>query len=154
MAKMSRPVAAKWLRQLIKEEVIQKVKSEGKMPFYIASIASPVFQTRKKLFALEQLEKTGFLSHLAGLKKASTVIIFGSMSRWDWYKDSDIDVFIYGDPDGLDEVTYWKETGREIQTFICKEPSDFDKFAPGLLRNILAGYIVKGTLEFAKVTHA
>ena len=84
------------------------------------------------------------------LPKAKAVYIFGSMTRWDWYKDSDIDVFIYGDDEGLDQAGFWTILGREIETFICKDENDARKFAPGLLRNVLDGYRIKGRIDFIK----
>jgi len=153
-AKISRPQAAQWLKKFITEGLIKRIKENGKMPYYIGNHEDPRYQARKKLFALEQFEKQGFLSHLAGLPKAKAVIIFGSMTRWDWYKDSDIDVFIYGDPEGFREGEYWAKLGREIETFICKDENELHKFGPGLLRNILEGYRVKGKFDFIKVAYA
>ncbi|MBI4451094.1 nucleotidyltransferase domain-containing protein [Candidatus Woesearchaeota archaeon] len=124
------------------------------MPYYIGNDEDSRYQSRIRLFALEQFEKQGFLSHLASLPKAQTVIIFGSMTRWDWYKNSDVDVFIYGDPEGYREGEYWAKLGREIETFICKDKTELHKFPPGLLRNILEGYRVKGKIDFIKVAYA
>ena len=153
-AKISRPQAARWLKKFINEGLVQRVKEQGKMPYYTGNVESPHYQTHKRLFALQEFEKKGLLTHLAGLSKAKTVILFGSMSRWDWYKKSDIDVFIYGDDEGYDPVAYEKLLHREIQTFMCKDEHALHKFRPGLLRNILEGYLVKGNLEFIKVGYA
>ncbi|VVB81220.1 Nucleotidyltransferase domain protein [uncultured archaeon] len=153
-AKISRPQAAQWLKKFVAEGLVKRVKPEGKMPYYLGDHEDPRYQARKRLFALETLEKQGFLSHLAGLPKARAVILFGSMARWDWYKNSDIDVFIYGDPEGFKRDEFWAKLGREIETFICKDAQDLKRFPKGLLRNILEGYLVKGTLDFIKVAYA
>lgn len=153
-AKISRPQAAQWLKKFITEGLIKRIKPRGQMPYYLGNHEDPRYQARKRLFALEQFEKQGFLSHLAGLPKAKTVIVFGSMARWDWYKNSDIDVFIYGDPEGFKREEFWAKLGREIETFICKDTQDLKRFPKGLLRNILEGYLAKGTLDFIKVAYA
>ena len=153
-AQISRPQAARWLKKFLAEGWIQRIKPEGKSPYYIGNHEDPRFQARKRLFALEQFEKVGFLSHLAGLPKAKTVIIFGSMTRWDWYKESDIDVFIYGEDEGLEQGEYWTKLGREIETFICKNKQELHKFPAGLLRNIMEGYRVKGKFDFIEVAYA
>lgn len=149
-AKISRPQAAQWLRRFTEDNIIQKIKPKRKMPYYIAQYLHPNYQNKKRLFALNTMEKTGFLNHLTAIK-AKTVIIFGSFSRWDWYKGSDIDLFIYGSSDELDVATYENGLHREIQVFTAKTKKDLKKFNPGLLRNILEGYKVKGTFEFVEV---
>ncbi len=149
-AKISRPQAARWLKKFLAERLIRRIKEQGKMPYYLADYESPTYQARKRVFALQLLERKGFLSHLIGLPKAKAVYIFGSMSRWDWYSGSDVDVFIYGDDEGLDQAGFWTILGREIETFICKDENDARKFAPGLLRNVLDGYRVKGRIDFIK----
>jgi len=153
-ADISRPQASQWLRKLTKEGIIQRIKPRGKMPFFIADHQNPAYQTRKKLFALKTLEKTGFLSHLAGLKKAKTVILFGSLSRWDWAKDSDIDLFFYGNTEGFDQGRFRGSLHREIEIFACKDQKELKKMPAALLRNIIEGYLIKGTLDFIEVNHA
>ena len=119
------------------------------MPYYIANYQHANYQTKKKLFALQMLEKTGLLAHLTTMD-AKTVIVFGSFSRWDWYKGSDIDVFIYGGEEP-DFSTYRQKLHREIQVFTAKTKKDLKKFHAGLLQNILEGYRVKGSFDFVSV---
>jgi len=152
--KISRPQAANWLRKFIKEGIVKRIKPQGKMPYYVGNYESSAYQSRKRLFALNELEKQGFLSHLASLPKAQTVILFGSMSRWDWNKESDIDLFVYGDPEGFDKGSFRAKLGREIETFVCKDNEELQRFKPALLRNIVEGYLIKGTLNFVRVAHA
>ena len=151
-SKVSRSKANKWLTKLIHQEIIMHVKPEGKMPYFKASFESLSYRTSKKLFALAQMQKTGFLNHLLSLKEAKTVIIFGSFSRADWHAESDIDLFIYGNDDDLDIRTYSTLLNREIQLFTARNPADLEKFGSGLLRNILEGVLVKGKIEFVEVT--
>ncbi len=153
-AKISRPQASQWLNKFKKENLIKRIKEKEKMPYYLANYESPEYQARKRLYALNQLEKTGFLSHLIGLTKAKTIILFGSLSRWDWNKESDIDLFIYGDMEGFDKGVFRARLGREIETFMCKDKNDLRRLKPSLLRNILEGYLIKGTLNFVEVVHA
>jgi predicted nucleotidyltransferase len=150
-AQISRPQASSWLKKFIKEGFIKKMKPKGKMPYYLGNHEHPNYQTKKRLFILNEMSKSGFLQHLTALPNANTVIIFGSMGRWDWYTESDIDLFIYGDSKGLELGKYQFKLHREIQVFTAKTKKDFEKFGPGLLRNILEGYRVKGTLNFIEV---
>lgn len=152
-AKVSRSNAVKWLAKLEHESIILRVKPEGKMPYYIGNVHNPAYQNRKKVFALLKFQQSGFLDHLASLPDTKVIILFGSFSRWDWYKESDIDLFIYGNDDALDIATYETALKREIQVFTVKNEKELREFPPDLLRNIVNGYRIKGrTSELLEVT--
>ena len=135
-SKLSRGRLNNWLTRFIKDRIIKRIKPKGEMPYYLSNHEHPSYRTKKILFALTQMDNTGFLQHLMSLPKAKTVIIFGSMSRWDWYEDSDIDLFIYGDDDKLEQGKYELKLHRGIQVFTARTKKDFEKFNSGLLRNI------------------
>lgn len=150
-AKITRSKADRWLKQFIKEELIKRIKKRGEMPHYIGNYESPAYKNRKKLFALNKLYDSGFLNHLSSLRKAKTVILFGSFARSDWYKNSDIDVFIYGDPEGLKIADYELKLHRDVQLFICPNQQELRKFGPGLIKGIIKGNLIKGDMDFVKV---
>lgn len=150
-AKVSRGKANKWLAKLVKERIIKHIKPKGKMPYFQADFDRPTYRSRKRLFSLSLLQKSGFLDHLISLPHAKTVIIFGSFVRADWYKGSDIDVFIYGGDEGLDTWRYCKKLHRNIQVFVASDTAELEKMGPGLLRNILEGVLIKGKIDFVQV---
>lgn len=150
-AEIARSKADKWLKRFIKEGLIKRIKKNGEMPYYTADYEKPSYKNKKRIFALNRLYETGLLNHLYSLKKARTVILFGSFARWDWYKDSDIDVFIYGDPEGLNIGKYEIKLRRDIQLFICKDQKELRRFGKGLIRNIIQGDIIKGDIRFLEV---
>ena len=121
------------------------------MPYYLANYENANYQTKKKLFALTQLESSGLLTYLTELQKKATIILFGSMTRWDWHKESDIDLFIYGNAEGLSLGKYELRLERDIQLFECKTKEDLSKFSNGLLKNIIKGNIITGNLDFVNV---
>ncbi len=150
-AKIARSKADKWLKQFIEEGLIKREKKQGKMPYYISNYAAPSYKNRKRVFALNNLYSSGFLNHLASLPKARTVIIFGSFARSDWYSGSDIDIFIYGETEGLKLAEYERKLNRGIQVFACNKKEDLHKFGEGLIKNIIKGNLVKGDLDFVSV---
>lgn len=150
-AKISRPQAMLWLRKFASENLIKRVKPKARMPHYIANHESEDYRVKKRLFALQTMANAGFLQHLAALPNAKAVILFGSMIRWDWYSESDIDLFIFGNPGKMDVGKYRKKLHREIQTFICKDKEELSKMNPALLKNITEGYMIKGSMDFVEV---
>ena len=149
--KIARSKADIWLKKFIKKKLIKKIKKRGKMPYYISNYDSLEYKNKKRIFAFNKLYESGLLSHLGGLQKAETVIIFGSFSRSDWYEDSDVDVFIYGNPEGLKIVNYELKLHKNIQLFICQNKEELSKLGKGLIRNILKGNLIKGNLDFVEV---
>ncbi len=145
---ISRDKANKWLRKLLEESIIKKVKQKGKMPYYSGNFEHSSYKIRKRLHALTNFYRTGFLQHLINLKKAQTVILFGSFARSDWSTDSDIDLFIYGKDEDFEKGKYEIKLKREIQVFKCENKKEFEEFRKGLFTNIITGYFVKGDLEF------
>lgn len=102
-----------WLRKFTSENLIKRVKPKARMPHYIANHESEDYRVKKRLFALQTMANAGFLQHLAALPNAKAVILFGSMIRWDWYSESDIDLFIFGNPGKMDVGKYRKNcTGK------------------------------------------
>lgn len=153
-AKISRPQATKWLGKFVKENMINKIKEKNKMPHYIGNFENPAYKNRKRIYALNWFYEIGFLNHLSQLVNTKTIIIFGSFARADWNTESDVDIFIYGDAAEFELGKYEQKLGREIQTFICKDRKECGKFQPGLIRNILSGYLVKGNLDFVEGINA
>ena len=149
--KIGKPQLARWLKKFEADGLIKRVKQKGKMPYYVQNNSDVRFRTKKRLFGLNLLYKSGLLDHLASLK-ADTVILFGSFSRWDWYKDSDIDIFIYGDDSDFEQWKYEKKLKREIQLFTCKNKEDLKKLGEGLLTNIIKGIVIKGYVGFVRTT--
>ena len=146
-ANVSRSNAVKWLAKLIREGIILRIKTESKMPHYIGNVNNPAYQNRKKVYALVKLYQSGFLDHLVALPDTKVIILFGSFARWDWYKESDIDLFIYGKDDMLDIATYETALKREIQVFTVKNEQELHEFNPRLLKNIINGYRIKGRID-------
>ena len=150
-AKITRSKASGWLKKFIKENLVKKIKEKGKMPHYTSNYESASYKNKKKLFALNKLYECGFLNHLMSLKKAKTIIIFGSFARSDWYSNSDVDLFIYGNSEGLKIADYEIKLHHDIQVFTCKNQEELTQFGTGLIRNIIKGNIIKGDIDFITV---
>jgi predicted nucleotidyltransferase len=148
---LARSKVSNWLNVFINKNLIKKIKKKGKMPFYISCYNSSDYKINKKLFALNQLYNSGLLVHLDSLKKAKTIIIFGSFVKSDWYKNSDLDLFIYGNSEGLNITKYEQKLNREIQLIHCNTKKELKKINNDLIKNIIKGNLIKGNLDFIEV---
>ena len=146
-AKVTKLVANKWLKKCVSEKLLRYIKKEGKFPFYIVGSNNPVYYSLKRIYALEQLHKSGLIPKLLSINKAKTVIIFGSTIRGDWYKDSDIDIFIFGDISDFDKKVYELKLNKNIELHIFENKEEINEVKTGLIKNIINGYVLKGQIQ-------
>jgi predicted nucleotidyltransferase len=146
-AKLSKQQANKWLKEFLGESLISHHKPKGKLPYFIGNFNHPNYRNRKRVYALTKLYESGFLSHLHSLPKARLIVIFGSFSRWDWHKESDIDLFILGDSEGLEMNKYWGKLHRQIEPHIFEDMGEVKAIRSGLVKSIMNGYAVKGQMD-------
>ncbi len=153
-AKISRPQAALWLKRFTKQKLVLRNKTRKKMPYYMGNCLHPAYQAKKKSFAVAKLESAGFIRHLLTLPHTKTITAFGSFVRGDWYAESDIDLFIYGNPAGLKLEKYRRSLGFPIHLMVCRDKQELAKFSQGILKDVMAGYTIKGDFTFAGKKHA
>jgi len=145
-SRVSRPRLNEWLKKFIKEGIVKKVKPRRKMPHYVPINKSKTFQHKKRLFALKKMTESGLLSHLASLKKAKVVVVFGSFSRADWYDTSDVDIFIYGNDSDFQQGKYELKLKRDIQVHNAKDKEELKRMSR-MLPYIVSGDFIMGSIE-------
>lgn len=145
-ANISRSQLVQWLKKFQKEGIIKRVKPKGKMPYYVHNYNNLSFRNKKRLFALKKLTNSGLLDHLYNLEGANVVILFGSFSRSDWYDNSDIDIFIYGNDDEFKQGEYELKLDREIQVHNAKNKKDLKRMYK-MLPYIISGDFIKGSIQ-------
>lgn len=146
-AKVTRLVANKWLKKYVSEDLLQHIKEKGRFPFFTVGSNNTVYYSLKRVYALEQLHKSGLIPKLLSLKKAKTIILFGSIVKGDWYKESDIDIFIFGDISNFDKNFYELKLHKNIELHIFQNKEEIDEVKTGLIKNIINGYVIKGQIQ-------
>lgn len=115
------------------------------MPYFIANYEHSNYKNKKRIYALNRMYETGLLRKFQSLKKAKAVVIFGSFAKSDWHTDSDVDVFVLGDPEDLKFGALWQ--GREVQVHACKTKKEIKEIRSGLMNNVVNGYFIKGNVQ-------
>jgi len=137
--KISRGATNKALRELAKNGLVIKQK-RGRMNFYQANAANPVLKEFKVLRNIIQL-----FPLIKKLKKTSEkIILFGSTSRGENYKDSDIDLFILTHNKESVKKMVKKSKIKPLQ-LIIKTPTEFinlEKKDPTFYQEIIRGIIL------------
>lgn len=146
-AKVTKAAANKWLKKYADEGLIYHVKNKGKFPFFTAGSDNPVYRSLKRVYALEQLHKSGLIPELLSSKGAKTIILFGSISRGDWYKDSDIDIFVLGNIPDFNKKVYEHKLHKNIEMHTFRNKKEIQEIKTGLIKNVINGYVIKGQIQ-------
>ncbi len=146
-AKVTKVVANKWLKKYTKEGLLHYVKERSKFPYMTIGSNNPTYYSLKRVYALEQLHKSGLIPKLLSLKTAKTIIIFGSIVKGDWYKDSDIDIFVFGDISDFDKNFYESKLHKNIELHIFQNKEEIREVKSGLIKNVINGYVLKGQIQ-------
>ncbi len=144
--KMSRGALNKWLNKYLKEGLLNRIKEKGKFPYFTAGSNNLVYQTKKRIYGLKKLEESGLFKQLM-LLPSSVIILFGSMAKGDWYKDSDVDIFIYGDLPDFGRFSFERKLKREIEIHHFSSKKEIKEIRSGLMKNVAEGFLVKGSLQ-------
>lgn len=143
LQKISPPTASKLLGEFHKENLLKK-ESEKNYIYYFANKESLMFIDLSRIFWRLELEKTGILGFFEKNLLSPTVILFGSLSKAEARKDSDIDIAVFTvTKKELSLKNFEKKLKRRIQLFIFHKRGDVKNTA--LLNNILNGYILIGS---------
>ncbi len=146
-AKVTKAAANKWLRKYVKEGLLNHVKKRGRFPYFTVGNNNSFYYSLKRVYALEQLHRSGLIPKLLSLETAKTVVIFGSIIKGDWYKDSDIDIFIFGNLADFNKKLYELKLRRHIELHIFRDRKEIREVKTGLVRNIMNGYVIKGQVQ-------
>ena len=146
-ANVTKAVANKWLKKYAKEGLVKRIKRAKRFPFFTVGNNNAIYHSLKKLYALEQLHKCGLIPKLLSVETAQTIILFGSISRGDWYKDSDIDLFIYGNIPDFNKKLYESRLHRHIELHVFESQKEMHDVKTGLVKNIINGYVIKGQVQ-------
>jgi predicted nucleotidyltransferase len=151
-AKITKLVANKWLKKYVSEGLIKRIKEKSKFPYYVVGSENQNYYSLKRIYALEQLHKSGLIPKLLSLKTARTIILFGSIVKGDWYKDSDIDIFILGNITDFDKNLYELKLNKALELHVFHSKKEINEVKTGLIKNIVNGYVLKGNIQdFAEV---
>ena len=146
-AKVTKLVANKWLKKYVSQGLLKYIKEKGKFPHFTVGDNNPYYYSLKRVYALEQLHKSGLIPKLLSLKTASAIILFGSIVKGDWYKDSDIDIFVLGNVSDFDKNLYELKLQKNIELHIFQNKEEIEEVKTGLMKNVMNGYFIRGQVQ-------
>lgn len=143
--KIAPPSVKNYLKELEKERLILVKKHRiHNYPVYYANRDCEDFRFLKKLDILFHIRKSGLLRFLDENLMPKVIVLFGSASKGEDTKESDIDLFLECKEAEVDLEKYEKQLKRKINIFFS---DTFINLSPQLKNNVINGVVLKGYLK-------
>lgn len=140
---ISPPSASKLLQYLHEEGLLNREEDKNYI-YYAANKASKLFVELSRAYWLQEFEKAGLVDYLEDQYVSPLIILFGSFSKAEIKKESDIDLAVFSVSNkAVDLKRFEEELGRKIQLFAFRRKEDVKN--KELLNNILCGFVVSGS---------
>lgn len=134
-----------YLEDLEREKLIIKKKHRiHNYPVYYANRDNSYFRYLRKLNTMQRIKESGLLDYLDEKCMPDVIVLFGSASKGEDIRGSDIDLYLQCDEKKMDLRKYEKEFDRKISLFFEK---NFNKLSKELKSNIINGDKLKGYLR-------
>jgi predicted nucleotidyltransferase len=133
----------KYLEELKKEDLIKKDK-KTLYPSYIANQQNRLFKLYKQQIITIKLTNSGLIDYLEDELHPRYIILFGSVRKGEYNKDSDIDIFIQSKEKTIDLRKFEKILKHKINLFM---EEDINKLSKELFNNIINGITLSGHLK-------
>jgi len=134
----------KYLKELIKKKVIKKVKKNHSYPYYESNRLSNAYKLKKSNLLLNKIAEIELIDYLEKELHPKAIVLFGSVQKGTYTKNSDIDIFIQGKEKKINLSRFEKNLKHKINLFF-KE--NLNKLSEGLKHNIINGYTLSGGLQ-------
>ena len=139
------PSVKKYLNELEKEGLVMKIKHRiHGYPVYYANRDNEEFKFLKKVDIIMKIKESGLLKYLSENCMPDVIILFGSASKGEDLKESDLDLFVLSDKEKIDLSLFEKKLNKKINIFF---DNNFNKLSKELRNNIINGVILKGYLK-------
>lgn len=127
---------------------VLKIREYKNILLSSANKENDLFKDMKKFYNIQKLKKSGLIDELNKFYHNPTIILFGSFSRGEDVKTSDIDIVVFSEikKDFQNMAKFEKKLGKELQIFCFNQVSSVKN--TGLLNNMLNGTILQGGVEW------
>ena len=140
--KISAPTASKILKNFESEGLLKKRLDKGYLLFR-SNRENEILKDISRMYWRQEFKE--FFDYLSSEFHNPTIILFGSLTKLEAKKGSDIDVAILTNIEKKISLDKFEEIyNREIQLFIFKSINNINK---ELRMNVINGYLIQGELK-------
>ena len=142
LTKIPKSTAARKLKKLLDDKLIVKKKENS--AGYIANESNYYYRLKKKNVFLEKIYKSGLINYLEERFYPKCIILFGSFSKGEHNKKSDIDIFVQSKEKNYNIAKFEKKLKHTINLFFDEKFSNLSK---ELFNNIINGVKLAGYIK-------
>jgi len=143
MTKIAATSVKNYLVELEKNDMVKRNNKKA-YPTYLANQQNRLFKIYKQQIIILDLYSSGLVDFLEDKLYPKCIILFGSMRKGDYNKDSDIDIFIQADDKDIDLSKFEKNLKHKINLYF-KE--NINKLNNELFNNVINGIVLSGYLK-------
>ncbi|MCK4588808.1 MAG: nucleotidyltransferase domain-containing protein [Nanoarchaeota archaeon] len=132
-----------YLDELKKEELILRKKA-GVFPAYIANQENRMFKVYKQADMFLRIYSCGLVDFLEENLHPRSIILFGSVRKGEYTKESDIDIFVETKEKSLNLSKYEKKIKHKINLYFKENINNLSK---ELFNNIINGIKLSGYIK-------
>ena len=127
------------------QRYIQELKNEGVLIKEGRANTNDYFKLKKTFFIIDKMHRLGLINYLVKELNPSVIIVFGSIRKGEYERDSDIDLFIESSVEKeIDLKKYEKLLNHKIQIFI---ENDINNLHSNLFNSIINGIKLFGSFK-------
>lgn len=132
----------RYIDLLIEKGIVKKEKDI--FPYFKAREGEKLYTYYKKQFILEKIIKSGLIEDIEKLCNPSSIILFGSMAKGEFDKNSDIDIFVESEQSLIVLKKYERFLKYKINLLFQPKIQDL---GDRLINNIVNGTKLSGFLR-------
>ncbi len=134
----------KYLKDFVNKGLILKKVQRSKFPKYEANRLSKTYKIMKSNVLMNKIAQTGLFDFLEQEFKSRAVVVFGSVQKGTYLKNSDVDIFIQYKERKMELNSFERKLGRDIQILF---EENLNNLTEGLRNNIINGNTISGALQ-------
>ena len=143
LAKIAVTSVKNYLLELQKDKLVN-IDKKTLYFSYVANQQNRLFKIYKQQFIIIKFYSSGLIDYLEDELHPKCIILFGSIRKGDYNKDSDIDIFIQSNEKILNLIKFEKILKHKINLFF---EEDINKLSNELFNNITNGIKLSGYLK-------
>ncbi len=141
LSKIPKSTVARKLNELLNKKLL--IKKKENVAGYMANETGTYYRLKKKIMFLEKIHNSGLITYLEEQFYPKCIILFGSFSKAEYNKESDIDIFVQTKEKDYNVEKFEKRLKHSINLFFEEKIENLsDELFNNIINGIkLAGYI-------------
>ena len=141
LVKIPKSTVSRKIKELLKDKLVVKEKKDMG---YMANEAEPYFRLLKRIDFLKRIHQSGLIEYLEEHFHPKCIILFGSFSKGEYNKGSDVDLFIQSSEKSYDLAKFERKLRHAINLLFDERLS---RLSNELFNNIINGTKLSGYIK-------